>query len=289
MKVNLMIVGAMKCGTTTLAELLNHHPSVSVAKNKEPHYFSQESWKNGIEKYHELFDASKPIWCDASTSYTCFPEFNLNIWEDIFEYNPYVKFIYIVRDPLERIVSNYMHLYERGYIDNDFQEALINVPSIINRGKYYMQIKPYIDVFGSSNVLILKFSDLKSNPLQVIEEVCSFVRIEKAFYAEVDFSKFHSNKSLGKRKRYYKYDGIEKKSFIKLIKKLSPRLYSLIDKNIFHKSERGFKEKPVLTTDTIDIIRRNLETDLRCFQTLSDKDFSTWLPGEEKNCWKEKR
>lgn len=113
MKVDLMIIGAQKCGTTTLYDILNLHPSLRGCRYKEPEFFSiSPDWKANIDSYHSLFEQGNGVlYFEGSTTYTFYPLRNLNIWDDLFEYNRKLKFIYIVRNPIERIISSYMLYY----------------------------------------------------------------------------------------------------------------------------------------------------------------------------------
>ncbi|MDZ7821446.1 MAG: sulfotransferase [Candidatus Marinimicrobia bacterium] len=116
MKVDFIILGAAKCGTTTLYRILKDHPDINFCREKEPDFFSKtEDWKTHLADYHKLFrEEEGKIYGEASHSYTAYPRFNLNIWEDIHAYNPGMKFIYIVRDPVDRFISSYMQDYQRG-------------------------------------------------------------------------------------------------------------------------------------------------------------------------------
>jgi hypothetical protein len=119
MKVTFIIIGAQKCGTTTLFNLLNKHSSLIGSSDKEPHFFStSKNWRQQLSDYHSLFEEqNNALYFEDSTTYTFYPLRNLRIWDDIYDNNPAMKFIYLVRKPTSRIISSYMHTYERGYTD----------------------------------------------------------------------------------------------------------------------------------------------------------------------------
>src|SRR5690349_21805688 len=113
MKVNFIILGAMKCGTSSLSKILSLHPDISFSQPKEPDFFSKNNdWKNKLHEYHSLFPKKAMLYGDGSTSYTKYPAYNLSIWDDIYEYNNNMKFIYLIRNPIERTISHYVHLYQ---------------------------------------------------------------------------------------------------------------------------------------------------------------------------------
>ena len=178
-KVDFMLIGAMKCGTSTLAQILKSHPDIGFCKIKEPHFFSKtENWRDNIDKYHDLFNFKEgKIFGEASTTYTQYPTFNLEIWNDIFNYNPQMKFIYLVRNPVDRAISHYMHIYERGYTNNSIEETLRNL-HILKPGLYFTQIKPFIDEFGNERVLIIDFDDLINDREALLKKISNFLEIE---------------------------------------------------------------------------------------------------------------
>jgi len=274
MMVNLMIIGAMKCGTTSLSRVLNNHSKISVARNKEPHFFSQNpDWRNCIKDYHDLYDPSKEIWCDASTTYTCLPEFRPNIWKDLREYNPNLKFIYLVRNPKERLVSNYMHLYERGFTNLSITDAIKNETSLINRGRYYTQILPYYQTFGSENILILSFEKYKEDPKFVLNQVSDFLNISSEKFGE---ETVHANKSIGASKRHYHKDNLEKKIFYRTLKKISPSIHKSILRKKLSNESRSFKVKPEIHVEMVSTVDYLYKAELEAFSTLTGFDISEW-------------
>ena len=102
-----MIIGAMKCGTTTLFNYLASHPETNACIDKEPEYFGT-NWDQGPEWYASLFKQKEGLTFEASTSYTRYPS-RLHIPERIKKTAPDCKLIYIIRNPVERIVSQLQH------------------------------------------------------------------------------------------------------------------------------------------------------------------------------------
>lgn len=160
MKVDFIIIGAGKCATTTLSTILANHPEVCFSRVKEPCFFCKSrDWRKGLSEYEKLFDGDAKVCGDASTTYTCLPTFNLEIWNNIYEYNNNMKFIYMIRNPIDRIISHYMHTFQRGYTNLSIEEAIKKIPIFIDITRYYTQISPFIEKFGRQNVLIILFED----------------------------------------------------------------------------------------------------------------------------------
>ncbi len=185
----------MKCGTTTLADILKRHKQLAFCTIKEPQFFSEsKDWQNDLGKFRQLFPAqlNGKLVGEASTGYSMYPEFNKRVWDDIFSFNPRMKIIYIMRDPVARVVSHFIHNKMRGYTKRSFRDAVIKEPTYINRTRYYTQIKPYIDTFGRHQVLLISFEDFLRRKKEVLREVADFLGIENAFE---DYEGVHSNKA----------------------------------------------------------------------------------------------
>ncbi len=273
MKVDFMIIGAMKCGTSTLAQILANHPQVSFCKRKEPHFFSQNpNWKESVDKYHSLFDEKEGvIYGEGSTTYTFAPQFNPLVWEDIYEYNPKMKFIYIIRNPIDRLVSQYVHMYEKGVLKQPIERAIRNEASLINNSRYYTQILPYINKFSFENLLLLDFDDIIKNMDNVLSEVADFLGIEKYKFPESD--NVHANESIGHYKMNYQLERLVKK----FTKSFSIEFKAKIASFLFKNKKSRLKEKPILSAKDVLMLENLLRFEVKGIEQLTGKDFSKWM------------
>jgi len=274
-RVEIMVIGAMKCGTTTLADLLARHPAVSFCSNKEPDFFSKDSdWRKNLDQYHGLFTDPNKRWAEASTSYTFYPHFAKQIWKDLYEYNPALKLIYLYRDPIARCISHYMHVYERGYIDQSLDDAVKGVPLIVNNSRYAMQVKPFIEQFGREQVLMMDLSELAGNRAMALSRIAEFTKLSLAGFPKEDQS--HKNSSLTQDKHHYKYD--EPSPLLKGAMAVTPRpLKKKLWNSVTGTGKRGFDSKPELSAEWKEAILRLLESDIREFEQIIGKDLSIWF------------
>ena len=276
MVVDFIIIGAMKSGTSSLRNILKKHPEIEFSVKEEPHFFSKtNNWKSNLESYHKLFKLKNKKLCgEGSTTYTQYPHFNLELWNDIYDYNKNIKFIYMVRNPVERAISHYMHLYQRGKINCTIEKAIKQYPEIINTSRYYTQLKPFIELFGIEKILLIDFDDFINHREFVINNLAYFLEISKKGF--VNYDDEHSNKTIGNYKINYKYDF--------LIKLLSPykRLFSKnirrkVVKLFFYTKKRAVANKPSLNKKNKNIILNLVRSDINDLSYAFGKDFTKWL------------
>ena len=121
---NFMCLGAAKSGTTTLYDILRQHPDLYIPSFKEPHFFDiPENYKNGIKWYEKTYfkNANQKIVADFTPSYFFDEEAPKRIFESL---GGELKFVVILRNPLDRAYSHYLHSKRDLYEKQDFGEAL---------------------------------------------------------------------------------------------------------------------------------------------------------------------
>lgn len=166
------ILGAQKAATTSLAYLLDQHPQIAMSSLKEPHFYST-AWDKGRDWYEGLFPPDfDGVRLDASTSYSMVhcdenqvpivdqPEGLIKVCERIHTATPEAKFVYIVRDPIERVYSAYWHNVRAGREKRAFLEAVTNNHHYLSPSRYGTQIARYLDLFPRENFLFLVFEDI---------------------------------------------------------------------------------------------------------------------------------
>ena len=178
-----LVVGAGKAGTTSLYSALAAHPDVFGARPKEVRYFSN-FWKNGSDWYLEHFVEGQGYRhrFEASPQYSFCTEFP-NVAKRIFEFDPEMQILYIVRDPIARIVSHFAH-WNRTMPERytDIMDVLTDRDlrrPFVERTKYWMQIEPYIELFGSAQVKCITLEDMAADYVATVNDVFKFLQIEE--------------------------------------------------------------------------------------------------------------
>ncbi len=172
-----IIIGAMKCATSSLHEQLALQPGIFMTELKEPNFFSNdEQYDRGMEWYLSHFAPAKPddICGESSTHYTKLPTYPQTI-DRLFQHFPNVKLIYVMRHPIERLVSQYIHEWTEKVISVGINQAVNEYPELIAYSQYSMQLKPYFDTFGQERVLPVFFERMVAHPQEELERVCRFI------------------------------------------------------------------------------------------------------------------
>jgi hypothetical protein len=180
---NLIIIGGLKCGTTSLHHYLNLHPEIEMSRPKELNFFVEElNWPLGRDWYEGHFDASAPVRGESSPHYTNRPAFagvparmREILGDD-------VRLIYVVRDPIDRMLSHYLHNVGGGYDDRPLEEALADPDSsYVSRSRYHFQLLPYLETFGPDRIEIVSREELKDGRAQAMRRAFEFLGVDPAF------------------------------------------------------------------------------------------------------------
>ncbi|CAG1008215.1 hypothetical protein BURK1_03498 [Burkholderiales bacterium] len=196
LRVDFVIGGAQKGGTTALDEMLRRHPGVAMARVKEPHWFDDEAAFAGavpdMTPYHELWgDKLGRMPCgEATPIYSWWP----TAAKRIRAYNPAMKWVLLLRDPASRAYSHWNMERSRGETTLPFEEALdrevrtilerpdvfSSVDSYLARGFYAYQIEQLDALFPREQVLALRSEWLRDDPTGTVGRVLGFLGVEPA-------------------------------------------------------------------------------------------------------------
>ena len=194
-RVNFLVCGAQKGGTTTLDAYLRQHPEICMAKYKEVHYFDHDKFflyhHPDYRLYHDFFEpkTGHQIWGETTPIYMYWYSSPRRIWE----YNPDMKLIIILRNPIKRAYSHWNMQRERGYEPLSFLDAIAeednrrkeSLPyqnrrfSYLDRGFYTEQIKRLRVYFPIDQLLLIKSDIFENNPQNILDQIYHFLGIPK--------------------------------------------------------------------------------------------------------------
>lgn len=288
-----LVIGVGKAGTHSIYEYLRQHPSISLTRKKETHFFvcdrASEAVPEGFEKqaftdridnlddYLREFDA-KPgatVYGEVCPSYYYYP----NAARNIKKYIPGVKLICILRNPVDRLFSNFTYGSDNNNasqfaekLENYFENPLEDprFARWVDNGNYFKSLQVYFDLFPRENIKIFLYEELSSYPRKLMRELLEFIGL-------MDFE-FDTSQ------RFNVSGKVKLKWLKKLIKKfkLSAKLRSILPVPVYQKL-RVFTEKAI--TDKKDTIPAGslkklqdfYRSDLLKLQELLNLDLSAWL------------
>jgi hypothetical protein len=175
-----IVIGAMKSGTSSLRDYLRGHPEVYIPPDEELHYFAEAiNWKRGIDWYRERFaDAGDAIAVgEKSPTYTMHPE-HPGVPERIHDLLPDVRMIYVVRHPIQRIKSHYVHQFGRGHEANPIRRAVRDDPRYLDTTRYGMQLQRYLDWFPAEQLLVVTSEQLDHERTPTFARIAEFVGVD---------------------------------------------------------------------------------------------------------------
>lgn len=201
-RVELFIIGTSKAGTTSICALLDQHPKITLSKPKEPHYFGAYHFPRMTEEqYHACFHGPESnIWLDGSTTYSRQTTQRFGgAAARIAAYNPDARIVYVVRHPLERIVS--LWVQHRGELKTrmgtEFNKSIRDRPdAFVDGSNYQLQLNEYRNRFPEENIKVLFFEDFKRNADAVLNPIVAHVGLEPIAW---DTGRKQWNPSQGKK------------------------------------------------------------------------------------------
>ncbi|WAH36938.1 sulfotransferase family protein [Alicyclobacillus dauci] len=294
-KPNFFIAGAAKSGTSSLFHYLGLHPKVYMSPIKEPHFFCDEYFpdhfsgpgdegfsKNrlrDINEYLKLFAASDQakVVGEGSVYYLYFP----GVAEKLYQFNSQAKVVLILRNPVDRAFSAYMHTVRDGRETLTFEEALQQEESRRHQGYqplwwyrelglYSCQVQRYIRVFPKDQLKIYLFEDLQDTS-KVINDVLSFLGLENDEH--IDTSVRYNESGVPKSRFLYNF--FAKPNVLKEIAK--PLLPQKFRQRLGQRAKTMVLQKESMDPNTRLELQRYYRQDIEKLQTLINRDLSAWL------------
>jgi hypothetical protein len=180
------VIGAAKCGTSSLHFYLDQHPGISMSDLKEPHVFAASRSLAMRSDYRGLFKSGPSVRGESSTGYSRYPAEG-DAAAAIGAAIPDAKLIYLVGEPVERIISDYAQQVAVGVEPLSLKEALNDFDDPGNfyvcASRYAVQVENYLRYFEPSQLLVLEQWRLRHERRAVLREVFSFLNVDPDFWS----------------------------------------------------------------------------------------------------------
>jgi hypothetical protein len=273
---NLVVIGAMKCATTSLHYYLGLHPEISMAAEKELHFFvAERNWPKGRAWYERQFAGRAAVYGESSTTYARFPHYS-GVAERMHALLPEARLVYVVRDPVDRAVSHYVHEYAAGREDRPLAEALgaPNGNPYLDLSRYASQIEQYLPYYSRERILVLSAEDLGARRAETLRRVFAFLGVRESFHDP----RFASVKHVSESKRRLSARGKRLAALpaSALGQKLPPRVRRLAWRLLSHPFSSPM-ETPVVAPDLRRRLLDRLHVDVERFHELTGQPVDAWL------------
>lgn len=253
-----IVIGAMKCATSTLHEQLALQPGITMSEPKEPCFFSNdEVFQRGLEWYGKCFpvDSSTRLVGESSTHYTKLPTYPHTV-ERLRKHVPNAKFIYVMRHPIDRLVSHYIHDWSERVITCPIDEAIDKHPTLIEYSRYARQLESFFEAFGFDRVLPVFFDRLHRSHQTELERICRFIGYTGTPCWQVEHDQTNVSSTRMKKSRI--------RDAIVFAPGLSAIRRSLIPKSWRDRVKRlwTMSERPQLSDTSVERVRSVFDEDL---------------------------
>ena len=271
-KPDFIIIGAMKSATSTLHEQLALQPDFFMSTPKEPFYFSDdEVFSRGRDWYLNLFSNAEPnqLCGESSTHYTKLPDYPDTIRRMKSEL-PKIKLIYVLRHPVERLISHYIHQWSQNVFRCDINEAIERYDELVNYSRYAYQIQPYIDTYGRDNILFVFNEALRIRPQAELERVAKFLGIapHRVKWQE---GLVEQNVSSQRVRRFNGYNLlVESAVMAELRRRLIPKKFRTRVREFL-----SMRKKPVISPGKLDELNQVFDEDLANLSNILGQEFKT--------------
>jgi hypothetical protein len=297
------VIGVPKAGTTALHSALAGHPELCMSRVKEPKFFlcedgrpmpwsgpgdahSSQKWICDREVYESLFEGNEDLLRGESTPFYLY---DIAAHDRIARLVPDAKFVVVLRDPVDRAHSNWLHLWYDGLeTERDFVTACsLEVKRIsdgwgpfwhyLNLGRYGEQMQHLLTRFARKQILIVKYRDLVDGPAQVIDRICCFLGVEPGLVSSIPMENTPAYVADAFRPRR---SGRVMRIGSNVGALLPPEMRREVSEPIVHELQRNTRPRPRITPEDRQMLVAGFEEDIRLLERFTRLDFSDWLTAE---------
>jgi Sulfotransferase domain len=281
---NFFVLGVPKCGTTTLHQVLMAHPHIFMTKEKEPHFFDRDTYYNrGLDRYlrdHFRGAAGFKARGEASSYLASGRKAGDRIRRDL---GKDLRFVVILRDPVKRAWSHYLHQCRHGVETESFERALELEPTRLSAGKpaftayfrdglYAHQLRAWFEAFPREHFLVLLTEDLAERPGAVARQAFAFLDVD----SDVELST-PSRANVRGASRHPRLAAALNRPCPAILKHLVPHSRRRRMRNLINRwNWRPFDKAPILDPAIARALRRRYYGEILTLEEIIGRDLGMW-------------
>lgn len=264
---NFIIIGGQRCGTTWLYRALKKHPDIFFPNKKELHFFNGKDHSN-ISAYQKHFEEGLDYIAvgEATPDYLA----NEKVPERIFNYSPDIKFIVILRNPVERAYSAFW-IFRKYFQGHTFESAIDNSPALLTSGEYARYLNIWFNFFPREQFHIVLYEQLVKDEQNVLKNIGNFLDVSEFTEEYIDKEKQVVNAAIFPRfQRFLTQMHLE--VLVDLVKKtpLDPLMRKVY-------AEKNIGKYPKMRKKTEDRLYHYYSESNTDLQKLINEDLDSWF------------
>ncbi len=281
-------LGPNKCGSTWLADKLRLHPQIFLPAEKSLLYFNSVSpfsgkpnknYNQSYNWYNSHFRKATPGQITGEIGMVYF--YMENCAEDIAKYHPGMKFFLVLREPVERVISQYAFRQQVGLSKKTTLKKLLNDnPNVLGAGLYYKHLSRFLKYFPKEQIRVLFYEDLKKDSVGLYLDVLDFLGVDNYVPESINqksnvTSEFHSHRLISVVTRFDIF--LREHPKLKAVNNVlrSPIIHKQI-KKITKFNRKSVKEKPDIAPDEIKKLKDYYANDIDQLEKLLTVNLSHW-------------
>jgi hypothetical protein len=269
----------MKAGTTSLYHYLRDHPQVFMPETKEVNFFNpHRNWRRGLSWYEAQFDAAPQAAVavgEASTSYTKYPWIT-GVPQRIASTLGDVRLIYVVRHPIERMRSQYLHNLATGQEWRAIDVAFEQEPMYRHISRYAFQLEQYEPFVARDRILVLDARDLRDDRVAAVQRVFAFIGVDPSHVpSSVDTEYLTAE---GRRMKARPLRAIRRIPKVREMSSFVPAPVKTLKRRLTRElpSEELDRSRAVIEPDLESALRASFHDDVVALRPYLGTDFDGW-------------
>jgi hypothetical protein len=273
---NLVVVGAMKAGTTSMHNYLGLHPEITVSVDKEARFFQDPDMLDWVGIYQRNFAPGTRLRAESTPFYSKSPVFP-GVVDRMADLVPDARIIYMVRDPIDRIVAEYVEQMQWGAasrpLDVELSEPEDPTNWLVASSRYATQLALYQERFGKEGVLVVDLTDLGADTAGVMGDVFGFLGLDRLDLGADDFRIFNARDDKGTFPEWV--HRLRRGPVARGLNKLPAGLRQRVSSTAWRVLKKPV-EVPEITPDTLARLRHALEPEMDALRAETGRPYASW-------------
>jgi hypothetical protein len=272
----LIVIGAAKAGTTSLHTYLDLHPEIAMSLVKEMRFFTDPEGPAWLGQYQASFPAGTRYRGESTPQYTKWPLFP-GVVDRIFEQTPLARLIYLVRDPVERALAEYVEEATWGVMSEDIEDELEDAEAGHNRliapSRYATQLREFHRRFDSAQIMVVDLDDMAEDPAKALTRIFGFLGLAPVDLEQSALRPQNTWGSKGIHPRWYR--ALRRPLLIRAAHRMPTRHLTAVQTFVARRISRPVA-RPRPSDATVGRLRALLAPEIAELRELTGLEFKNW-------------